>query len=115
MNFGFLIILAVVVIVAAVVLPLICHTRQWRLVRLGLKQIAGNKPTAAANLPYRQTAEILRQAQDDNRGGGRPGGPSLPTAICKQPCVSVAHEIHSPFATQGFGRTLRTTPLLTPP
>jgi hypothetical protein len=47
MEFGFLMILAVVVIVAAVVLPLI------------LKQIAGNKPTAAAALPYRKTDYLL--------------------------------------------------------
>lgn len=51
MNFGFLIILAVVVIVAAVVLPLI------------LKQIAGNKPTAAATLPYRKKDYLLTAAE----------------------------------------------------
>jgi hypothetical protein len=52
MNLGFLIILALVVIVAAVVLPLI------------LKQIAGaGKPTAAANLPYRKKDYILTAAE----------------------------------------------------
>jgi hypothetical protein len=63
MNFGFLIILALVVVVAAVVLPLICHTRQWRLVRLGLKQIAGSKPVAAAALPYRKKDYLLTAAE----------------------------------------------------
>ena len=51
MNSGFLILLAVVVIVAAVVLPLI------------LKQIAGNKPVAAAALPYRKKDYLLTAAE----------------------------------------------------
>jgi hypothetical protein len=51
MNLGFLIILALVVIVAAVVLPLV------------LKQIAGNKPAAAANLPYRKKDYLLTAAE----------------------------------------------------
>jgi hypothetical protein len=68
MNFVFLLLLGLVVVIAAVVLPLMCHTRQWRLPReygvwrvvrlrsvgLGLKQIAVSKPATAANLPYRK-------------------------------------------------------------
>jgi hypothetical protein len=51
MNFGFLILLALVVVVAAVVLPLI------------LKQIAGNKTVAAAALPYRKKDYLLTAAE----------------------------------------------------
>ena len=51
MSFGFLMILALVVIVSAVALPLI------------LKQIAGNKPTATANLPYRKKDYLLTAAE----------------------------------------------------
>lgn len=51
MSFGFLIILSLVVIVAAVVLPLI------------LKQIAGNKPSATAALPYRKKDYLLTAAE----------------------------------------------------
>lgn len=51
MNFGILILLALVVIVAAVVLPLI------------LKQIDGNKPVAAATLPYRKKDYLLTAAE----------------------------------------------------
>jgi hypothetical protein len=51
MNFGFLILLALMVLVAAVVLPLI------------LKQIAGSKPTAAAALPYRKKDYLLTAAE----------------------------------------------------
>jgi hypothetical protein len=51
MNLGFLITLALVVIVAAVVLPLL------------MKQIAGSKPTAAAALPYRKKDYLLTVAE----------------------------------------------------
>lgn len=51
MNLGFLIIIAVVVVIAGVVLPII------------LKQIAGNKPTAAAALPYRKKDYLLTAAE----------------------------------------------------
>ena len=51
MNFGFLILLALVVIVAAVALPII------------LKQIAGSKPTAATALPYRKKDYLLTAAE----------------------------------------------------
>ena len=58
MTFGFLIILAVVVV--AVALPLI------------LKQIGGNKPSAAANLPYRKKDYLF-------------GESGQPSAVCSQP------------------------------
>jgi hypothetical protein len=51
MNFGFLIFLALVVVVAAVDLPLI------------LKQIDGSKPAAAAALPYRKKDNLLTAAE----------------------------------------------------
>ena len=51
MNFGFLIVVALVVVVAAIVLPLI------------LKQIGGNKPAVAANLPYRKKDYLLTAAE----------------------------------------------------
>lgn len=51
MHTGFLILLALVVIVAAVVLPLI------------LKQIAGNKPAIATALPYRKKDYLLTAAE----------------------------------------------------
>ncbi len=51
MNFGFLILLALVVVVAAVVVPLM------------LKQIAANKPTATAALPYRKKDYLLTAAE----------------------------------------------------
>ena len=51
MNFGFLILLALVAVIAAIALPLI------------LKQIAGNKPVSAAALPYRKKDYLLTAAE----------------------------------------------------
>lgn len=138
MNFGFLILPAVVVVVVAVLLPVV------------LKQIAGNKPVTAANLPYRKQdyqrpvvslrRRSLHFVQDDSRGGGRLGEASLPLCffaplrgdkIREHPCASVAKNsrdklspvlvieldkaTHEEEARRDPFTSFRTTPLLTPP